>query len=179
MRSPARNGIWSSRCGWWSVRIESQSAAASIMSSIISHLTQRRRARGVPATGASAGGSNYTALGVMTLNNPASNDNLRNKTLIRSWKKQIKRGACHLMSIDTRDSDIMMARLTSHGTELSGKLGPDWSLLTTNPSQLGVINFVLIRTEERLSDSALYFGRYSFVVIKIRKRVTFPVPQPV
>ena len=171
MRSPARNGIWSSRCGWWSVRIESQSAAASIMSSIISHLTQRRRARGVPATGASAGGSNYTALGVMTLNNPASTDNLRNKTktifihwndLGVSCKKQIKWGAWHLMSIDTRDSDIMMARLTSHGTELSGKLGPDWSLLTTNPSQLGVINFVLIRTEERLSDSALYFGRYSF-----------------
>ena len=51
--------------------------------------------------------------------------------------------------------DIMTARLTSHRTQLSGKLGPDWSLLTTNPGQLSVINFVLIRTEERLSDWAL------------------------
>ena len=46
----------------------------------------------------------------------------------------------------------MTARLTSHHTQLSGKLGPDWSLLTTEPGQLSVINFVLIRTEERLSD---------------------------
>ena len=158
MSCPARNGIWSSRCGWWSVRIESQSAAPSIMSSIISHLTQRDRARGVPSTGASAGGNNYTALGVMTLNNLASNDKLRNKTqnyICFSCKKQIKWWTWQLMSIDTRDSDIMMACITSHRTELSGKLGPDWSLLTTNPGQLGVINFVLIRTEERLSDSAL------------------------
>ena len=46
----------------------------------------------------------------------------------------------------------MTARLTSHHTQLSGKLGPDWSLLTTEPGQLSVINFVLIRREERLSD---------------------------